>query len=204
MARKVTCNAILSAVLAGATFSSLPAIADRNFSYDYVQIQAVIDRYSNGPDLWGVRGEISSNIWEGVYLRGQAGYAEGDDGPFDFDRSHFTGMVGYATEMAREIDFYGEIGFTYQDYGITCNAMVPAHCDFGESDTSFNAGAGIRGWASDNMELKAGVARVGGINTYTEVQLGLAAWLDYRSALTMDFAWHDDHNALLFGYRYTF
>jgi hypothetical protein len=62
----------------------------------------------------------------------------------------------------------------------------------------------VRTWASDSLELAAGVQHVTTGSGTTDLTLEAVGWFDIKSSLFVGLDLSSDHRMLTTGYRYTF
>ncbi len=194
--------AVISTVLLGVAGSASAAGDMPNFSYTSLALGPVITSYSadaNIPDLMGVATEGRLQFARNWYLEGDLMRADGNDASLETELLEATTVVGFASPIVGDADFFAEGGANFIDAEF-CNANA---C-LDESEAGLAAELGVRSWISDAFELSGSIAYRGAGDADTSFKIEAAGWLDIHSSLYVGMEIEQDYQAVNAGFRYTF
>ena len=208
---------VAGTALLGMAFISSSALANStNFSYSSLSISAV--SVSLDDDIVIPRGGFTNQVVSyssltGVNLSGSLQLENNlilglsssyiSDSGFGTEIEESTGAlsIGYATPISNAADLVVSVDFISTEVEV-CNLTT---C-FKDSENGYGLGAGIRHWASSNVELNASVAYVdiGDFGDATSFGVGGAFWFNNHSSIGLSLSTSSDATSTAIGYRYAF
>lgn len=205
-----------AALLASALAATPVTAAPTNFDYSSLSIalnsvsfdddvfiprgggQAGSDRYS------GLTGISVSGVWQvsdNIILSLASSYLYDDTSATEYEETTGSVGIGFVAPIDEAMDFISEFSVISAEVE-QCNLDGCTSVD----DDGYGIQAGLRRWATPNVEINGSVAYtdLGDFGDTTSVGVGGAYWLTDHSSITGALRTSSDATGVALGYRYTF